>query len=1155
MKRIIHIAIILLLGVRMMQAQQVPVYIPVSPDRISATASSHLGEFPPANAVNGSGMTGEYHQSDNLGRTMWISEAMTIPVRANEKLRSGKAWLMCEFDGLEKGVDLLRLWNHNQNQHTRRGLQKVYIDYSPDGKTWTPLKNGKDDFFIVPEAIGRKQEPASLSIVTGGIDIKFLCITIDDKQGNHYHDNNPETFEKVREMNQNPHYSGLAEIRFYCQKVLPMSEIQSVDSFEFRAGQGYLRTDEGPAREFTLSFSAPVYAGGIVTVKTGDKVREMKIDPSPSGIARLHGTLPVGYMEETSEVTVNFSGPQGMISRKLVIPAARKWKLYFIPHSHLDIGYTHRQQEVMDLQIRNLELALKLVEKTRKYPEGSRYKWNAEATWAVDGFLRKHSRTSIEHQFMTAVRNGDIGLDATLGSILTGISKQEELMHFFDDAHQIAKATGTEINTAMMSDVPGQSWGLVTAMAENGVRYFSSGPNYVPTLGRLGSHGVGLYNLIWGDVPFWWESQSGTHKILYWQTGKGYSMFHGWLMDRLSVSGTEPIWDYLQELEMKEYPYGLTYLRYTIHGDNGPPDEDMPEVVREWNQKYESPQFVIGTSKELFTEMEELYGDYLPTFSGDMTPIWEDGAASTARELAMNRASAERLNQYEILWSMTRKGTEIPDARLKDAWKNVVFFSEHTWGAAASGPQPEAQFTKDVWSGKKLFADRADSLSRGLYHELVDHLGGTANGVSVINVFNTNLWPRSDIVKVEGIDLTGKSLMAATGEVVPVQKLHEGAWVFYAKEIKPLSSTSFQVVTATNDVAPSMVDGLTMHNDRVRLVIDKEKGTIQSLVKNGSKHEFVRKDGLNQYIYSGRNGENVRYINRVKAVRVLDDGAVAATIRIESDAPGCRSLVSDITIYRDIDRIDIVNTLDKLNIYEHENVRFFFPFNFANPEVTMDLAMSEMHPEREQLVSSNKNFYSILNGLSVADLQKGIYMSTLDAPFVELGSMTADLSRTIPEATGWLNAATVSSDVFSWVMNNRWRTNYKASQEGMAAFRYSIQTFDPLYPDLKRYGMEQAQPLVAVASDHADNSDPLFRIKGNNRLILSTIRPSADGNGYIVRLQNASPLSAHAALESGRISIESAWVTDNREITANKFDFTSFWLKPFECVTIKLNTK
>lgn len=726
-------------------------------------------------------------------------------------------------------------------------------------------------------------------------------------------------------------------------------------------------------------------------------------------------------------------------------------------------------------------------------------------------------------------------------------------MHYFDDAHRIAALTGVEINTAMMSDVPGQSWGLVTAMAQNGVRYFSSGPNYVPYLGRLGSHGVGLYNLVWGDVPFWWESQSGGERILYWQTGKGYSMFHGWLMDKLSVCGTAPVWDYLEELELKEYPYGLTYLRYTVHGDNGPPDESMPDVIREWNERYESPKFVIGTTKELFTEMERLYGDHLPVYAGDMTPIWEDGAASTARELAMNRQSAERLNQSEILWSMLRPAEDFPFEEFYRGWKNTVLFSEHTWGAAGSGPEPESEFTREVWEGKKAYADSADVISRRIFDGLRDQQPTTA---AYINVVNTELWTRSDVVRIEGWDLAGRMLQSPDGKKIPVQPLTDGSAVFYAEGLAPLSVTAYKIVADSrkSPAFSSMASGTILDNGRVKVVVDETTGAVSSLTVDGEGYEYAA-GGLNAYFYSGRGEDDPQTVESIRSITIQEDGEVVATLRIESDAPGCRSLVRDVTVYRDMDRVDIVNTVDRLNVYEHENVRFAFPFNFLNPEVSMDLAMSEMHPEREQLASSNKNFYSVLNGVSVSDIQRGVYLSTIDAPFVELGTMTADMARLHSSATGWLNSATISPTVWSWAMNNRWRTNYKASQEGVAVFRYSIQPFSPDDANLKKFGMEQARKPVAFVSDEPWESGSLFRIKGRHRIALSTIRPSADGTGYIVRLQNTGPLTANGSIEWGSLRAAGAWYCDNAENTGEPFDPASFWMKPYDCITIKITVK
>ena len=186
----------------------------------------------------------------------------------------------------------------------------------------------------------------------------------------------------------------------------------------------------------------------------------------------------------------------------------------------------------------------------------------------------------------------------------------------------------------------------------------------MPFYGKIGNDRAAALHVEWGDRPFYWQSQSGTDKVLVWQAGRGYSWFHGWLAGRLSVCGVEPIWNYLQELETDEFPYNTCYLRYTVHGDNGPPDELMPDVIRAWNERYDSPQFRITTTKEFFTAFEEQYGEYLPTYGGDMTPTWEDGASSTARETAMNRESAARLTRTEILWSMLSPESDYPAREL-----------------------------------------------------------------------------------------------------------------------------------------------------------------------------------------------------------------------------------------------------------------------------------------------------------------------------------------------------------------------------------------------------------------------------------------------------------------------------------------------------------
>ena len=76
--------------------------------------------------VNGDGMQGCYHVANNLGHGMWLSEVSKKPVRYNKSTHEGVVWLLCDFGKSRKcpEVDLIQIWNYNQNEHTRRGLNK-----------------------------------------------------------------------------------------------------------------------------------------------------------------------------------------------------------------------------------------------------------------------------------------------------------------------------------------------------------------------------------------------------------------------------------------------------------------------------------------------------------------------------------------------------------------------------------------------------------------------------------------------------------------------------------------------------------------------------------------------------------------------------------------------------------------------------------------------------------------------------------------------------------------------------------------------------------------------------------------------------------------------------------------------------------------------
>src|SRR6185295_13954082 len=113
-------------------------------------------------------------------------------------------------------------------------------------------------------------------------------------------------------------------------------------------------------------------------------------------------------------------------------------------------------------------------------------------------------------------------------------------------------------------------------------------------------------------------------------------------------------------------------VRVAIGGDNGFPDAQLADVVRQLNQRYASPRLVIGTLPAMFAAMEQRHGKELPRIRGDLTGFWEDGAVSTLREQVMTRASAARLAQAATLSALRKR--PLDRGALEAAWRFVLLW-------------------------------------------------------------------------------------------------------------------------------------------------------------------------------------------------------------------------------------------------------------------------------------------------------------------------------------------------------------------------------------------------------------------------------------------------------------------------------------------------
>jgi len=879
-----------------------------------------------------------------------------------------------------------------------------------------------------------------------------------------------------------------------------------------------LKHDDGnmyqPVLVSVLHIGQPTEA--VVLVNGSESARQ-SLKP---GYKVIEGLAPAVRKPTSVQIEAKVAG-KSIGKQTLTIKPVRKWEVYLLHHSHVDIGYTHVQTEVEQKHWQYYKQVIDLARNTADYPPGSAFKWNVEVLWAVDSFLKQASPADSQ-AFIDAVKNGWIGLDALYGNELTALCRPEELVRLLDYARMLRQRFDVTIDTAMITDVPGYTWGIVPVLAQSGVKYFSIGPNR--------GHRIGYTLATWGDKPFYWLSPSGTERILCWVAGEGYSFFHSGRLDG------QRLFDYLQRLDDSEYPYDMVQLRYSIGGDNGPPDPDLSDFVKKWNQKYAYPRLVVATTTEMFKEFEKRYESRIPKVSGDFTPYWEDGAGSSAAETAINRDAAERLIQTETLWAMLDPAG-YPAEQFQEAWRNVILYDEHTWGAHCSISQPESDFTKAQWKIKQAFALNADLQSRNLLNNALAGHRLAAKQVTTMDVFNTSSWMRTDLVILsKDMILPGDVVRDSQGQAVKSQRLSTGELAFLARDIAPFSAKRFTF--AAGDVSTSgsaLAKNTELSNDTISITVNEQTGAAESLKWKQQNIELVNSEaglGLNDYFYvAGRDPTEPQRNGPVK-ISVKEKGPLVASLLIESDAPGCNKLVRELRIIDGIDRVDIINVIDKKNIYEQEAVHMAFPFKVPKGVMRMDIPWAVVRPETDQLPGACKNYFTVQRWVDVSNADYGVTWATPDAPLIEVGAITSDPRG---KTMGWIKSIEPSTTLYSYVMNNYWETNYKAGQEGPTTFRYSIEphlSFDS--GKAAKFGAESSRPLIVVPVDKKTPiPDSIMKVEPAS-IIVTAFRPSSDGKTWVVRLFNAGGQPEKTTLTWAKPAPETIWLSNLAEEEVSK---------------------
>ncbi|MDR0871682.1 MAG: glycosyl hydrolase-related protein [Planctomycetaceae bacterium] len=936
-----------------------------------------------------------------------------------------------------------------------------------------------------------------------------------------------------------------------------------------------------PARKIRIDFEGkPVQNNTVVEVRTENMRFSQTL--SPSGI--IDG-IPTNdeLLKKSIDYTATLTVDGKLIAKpvKFTLPPERKWVVYLVHQTHLDIGYTHLQTEILKKQVQSIRDALKYIDETKDYPEEAKFRFHPEGMWAVDQFL-KEATPEEKTAFVKAAKNRDLHIDGLYAQAMTGMYNEEELIELFSSSVRFCKENGIVLDSIMQTDVPGYTWGLVTAMAQNGIKYMTAGPNNGHRVGRL-------FTL--GEKPFWWEAPNGKDKVLCWILSTGYSQWHGQpvgsfiqdktIFDLLSGKPTSS-WGEQQRANL-DLKNGRTFLfddlvmfRYGIESDNGRPNRAVSDAVKAWNEKYLYPKLVVARNSDVMRILEEKYGDKLPTLRGDITGYWEDGAASTAEATSINRRAKEQLIQAETLYSMFA-AKKYSKSDFDDAWTNLIMYDEHTWGAHNSISAPDSDFAKAQDEYKQNYARNGAKQTNKLLLDSIDDKDG--GGTLLINTlsrqrngvtFLGNDLAQAPTVRVfeteDGKPVVVQSVADPDGKTVSIYA--DLQWGGNAPSIPALGTLRLK----KSDKQPEEKTGVfrintetgEMKNNKVHLVIDTQTGAIKSLKLAGSDHNFVKEgddgnSGLDDYLYIiGRDAEKNR--ERIKSpakLTVVANGPLVASVLIEiPESPSFKSFKRQITLFADNDKVRIVNVIDKKKERKPEGMFLGFPFNVPNGKWYVDTPFALVEVEKDQTPGANRNYYPVQRYCSLANEECGVNWVTVDANMIQFAPIL--LAGPWGSWEQWREKfpeGQPGGTLYSWACNNHWETNYKADQEGELRFEYWVWAYNKNKFNngiAQRFARQVHQPVITLPTSETavSTAGSLLTLENEGNVITTGIRPTRDGSGaLLVRLFNPTTEKQTTAL---KLSEPYKNVYKSNPLEEKGDALNGIDLAPFEVLTVRV---
>jgi len=624
-------------------------------------------------------------------------------------------------------------------------------------------------------------------------------------------------------------------------------------------------------------------------------------------------------------------------------------------NSHIDAAWLWPWTETVDVVRRTFGTALQLMD---EYPQ---YTYTQSAAAYSEWMSEKYP--SVHEQILNRVKQGrwemvgGMWVEPDL-NMPDGESLVRQLLigkRFFKDKF------GTDVRIGWNPDSFGYNWQLPQIYKKSGVDYFVT------------------QKLTWNDgnqLPmklFWWQSPDGSRVLTYFP--------HDYVNDM------EPLRIASDVAALQAASPGVPEMMHLFGvGDHGGgPTRVMLEDGMHWTGSgVVFPKASFGVAQGFFSDVEgkadtahSPVWNYKTLATGNTQlpvpaegkfslPVWNDelyleyhrGVFTTQANHKRNmRESEEQLLNAEKYSSLAwLSGVSYPGMELNEAWKKVLFNQFHDL-AAGSGI---GDIYRDAQRDYDFVRSQAEHVTSHALHTVASQIDtrGPSQGVPVL-VVNPLAWERTDPVSIH-VQMPESpkgelSVLNSRGEPQPFQVLSKNPAVntyqllTEAKNVPSLGYQVLHVVPGGRAVQTDIkVDGLTLENAALRVIVDPKTGCITSLYDKYSKFESIAANGCGNELIAFKDTprdydawnidadfeQQFTKLHMADSVEVIERGPVRATIRVVRSWQKSK-FVQDISIYASLNRVDVGNEIDWHET--HILLKAAFPLAASSGEATYEI--------------------------------------------------------------------------------------------------------------------------------------------------------------------------------------------------------------------------